>query len=61
MDHLWTPWRYAYVSTAEKASGCVFCDAVNAGDATLMLIEYPTPQMVATAVCGPTGNLPSVK
>jgi ATP adenylyltransferase len=32
MDYLWTPWRYAYVSTAEKASGCVFCDAVNADD-----------------------------
>jgi len=32
MDYLWTPWRYAYVSTAEKASGCVFCYAVNAGD-----------------------------
>jgi ATP adenylyltransferase len=32
MDYLWTPWRYAYVSTAERASGCVFCDAVNAGD-----------------------------
>ena len=32
MDYLWTPWRYAYVSTAEKATGCVFCDAVNAGD-----------------------------
>jgi ATP adenylyltransferase len=32
MDYLWTPWRYAYVSTAEKKSGCVFCDAVNAGD-----------------------------
>lgn len=32
MDYLWTPWRYAYVSTAEKATGCVFCDAVSAGD-----------------------------
>ncbi len=32
MDYLWTPWRYAYVSTAEKATGCVFCDAVKAGD-----------------------------
>jgi len=32
MDYLWTPWRYAYVSTAEKATGCVFCDAANAGD-----------------------------
>ena len=27
MDYLWTPWRYAYVSTTEKASGCIFCDA----------------------------------
>ncbi|HYG99498.1 MAG TPA: HIT domain-containing protein [Terriglobales bacterium] len=25
MDYLWTPWRYAYVSTADKAPGCVFC------------------------------------
>src|ERR1700733_15820118 len=32
MDYLWTPWRYAYVSAAEKATGCVFCDAVAAGD-----------------------------
>jgi ATP adenylyltransferase len=32
MDYLWTPWRYAYVSAAEKAVGCVFCDAAKAGD-----------------------------
>jgi ATP adenylyltransferase len=32
MDYLWTPWRYAYVTTAEKTSGCIFCDAPNAGD-----------------------------
>jgi ATP adenylyltransferase len=32
MDYLWTPWRYAYVTTAEKISGCVFCDALRAGD-----------------------------
>src|SRR3977135_2751330 len=32
MDYLWTPWRYAYVSTAEKSTGCVFCEAVKAGD-----------------------------
>jgi ATP adenylyltransferase len=40
MDYLWTPWRYAYVSTAEKASGCVFCDAVNAGDDEKVRIVY---------------------
>ena len=40
MDYLWTPWRYAYVSTAEKASTCVFCDAVNAGDDRKVLIVH---------------------
>lgn len=32
MDYLWTPWRYAYVTNAEKTSNCIFCDAANAGD-----------------------------
>src|ERR1700734_1230337 len=40
MDYLWTPWRYAYVSTAEKVSSCVFCDAVNAGDDKKVRIVY---------------------
>jgi ATP adenylyltransferase len=40
MDYLWTPWRYAYVSTAEKAVGCVFCEALNAGDDARVLIVY---------------------
>ena len=26
MDHLFTPWRYAYVSTADRATSCIFCD-----------------------------------
>jgi ATP adenylyltransferase len=25
MDYLWTPWRYAYITTADKAEGCIFC------------------------------------
>lgn len=32
MDYLWTPWRYAYVSGAEKTTGCAFCDAIKAND-----------------------------
>jgi len=40
MDYLWTPWRYAYVSTAEKTTACVFCDAVNAGDDRKVLIVH---------------------
>jgi ATP adenylyltransferase len=25
MDHLWSPWRYRYVSTASPGNACVFC------------------------------------
>jgi ATP adenylyltransferase len=27
MDHLWAPWRLAYVTDSAKLPGCVFCDA----------------------------------
>jgi len=30
MDYLWTPWRYAYVTNAEKATGCIFCQVLEA-------------------------------
>jgi ATP adenylyltransferase len=40
MDYLWTPWRYAYVSTAEKTVGCVFCDVAKAADDRQTLIVY---------------------
>lgn len=25
MDHLWSPWRYRYVSSASGENGCIFC------------------------------------
>src|SRR6476646_6970092 len=25
MDHLWSPWRYRYVSTAQPTAICIFC------------------------------------
>ena len=28
MDYVFTPWRYAYVSTADRTPGCVFCQAL---------------------------------
>jgi ATP adenylyltransferase len=26
MDRLWSPWRYSYVSQAQPANGCIFCE-----------------------------------
>jgi ATP adenylyltransferase len=40
MDYLWTPWRYAYVTGAEKTTGCIFCDAPKAGDDEKARIVY---------------------
>jgi ATP adenylyltransferase len=40
MDYLWTPWRYAYVSGGEKATGCVFCELVKQKDDEKALIAY---------------------
>jgi ATP adenylyltransferase len=25
MDHLWSPWRYRYVSTGSPSNACIFC------------------------------------
>jgi ATP adenylyltransferase len=33
MDHIFTPWRYAYVSTAERVTTCIFCDRAPARNA----------------------------
>jgi ATP adenylyltransferase len=38
MDFLWTPWRYRYVADASKDQGCIFCDALAAGDDAKTLI-----------------------
>jgi ATP adenylyltransferase len=32
MDYLWTPWRYAYITAAGTASGCIFCELPKVGD-----------------------------
>ncbi len=40
MDYLWTPWRYAYVTTAEGAQGCIFCKLPKLGDDKKAHIVY---------------------
>jgi ATP adenylyltransferase len=39
MDYLWTPWRYAYVSTADRAGGCVLCDSQKRNDREALIIH----------------------
>src|SRR2546423_7497398 len=40
MDYLWTPWRYAFISNADKTSGCIFCDLPALGDDARARIVY---------------------
>ena len=41
MDYLWTPWRYAYVTGADKPTGCIFCDVIHdRGDDQARKIVY---------------------
>jgi ATP adenylyltransferase len=40
MDHLWTPWRYQYISTLDKEGPCVFCAAAAAPDDREPLIVF---------------------
>ena len=40
MDYLWTPWRYAYVSSTGKASECIFCHLQAMGDDEKALIVH---------------------
>jgi len=39
MDHLWTPWRYAYVTGADQKAGCIFCDAPKESDQQARIVH----------------------
>lgn len=40
MDHIWSPWRYQYVTTAAQSGGCVFCEKAGATDDSEALIVH---------------------
>ena len=42
MDYLWTPWRYAYVSGAEPATACIFCEAPKESDEKARIVQRGT-------------------
>jgi len=39
MERLWSPWRHAYVTRAEPAGGCVFCDAPHRDDGRALVVD----------------------
>jgi ATP adenylyltransferase len=43
MEHLWSPWRLAYLTGAHSARGCVFCQALGDPEAdSLVVFRGPT-------------------
>lgn len=40
MDFLFTPWRYAYITTANDPGGCLFCGLLQAKDDEKSLIVH---------------------
>jgi ATP adenylyltransferase len=59
MDHLWTPWRYRYVSKADELHECVFC--VNAREQrdreNLILLRRPHCFVILNLYPYTTGHL----
>lgn len=39
MDHLWSPWRYRYVSKAQEPEGCVFCVKPHQEDRAALIVH----------------------
>jgi ATP adenylyltransferase len=39
MDHLWSPWRLAYITGAGQATGCVFCQAAETDEAAALILH----------------------
>jgi ATP adenylyltransferase len=40
MDFLFTPWRYAFVTSVDRAAGCLFCELSRAQDDEKNLIVH---------------------
>ena len=40
MDHIWSPWRYRYLSGARKSDDCIFCSIAAASEDRENLVIY---------------------
>lgn len=58
MDHLWAPWRLAYVTQSEQHAGCVFCAARHLPESdSLVLFEGSTCYIVLNRYPYSSGHL----
>jgi len=39
LDHLWSPWRLAYITGGASSGGCVFCAALNDVEAGRLIVH----------------------
>jgi len=39
MEHLWSPWRLAYITGGASPGGCVFCRALSDPDAASLIVH----------------------
>jgi ATP adenylyltransferase len=39
LEHLWSPWRLAYITGGASPEGCVFCAALNEPDADGLIVH----------------------
>jgi ATP adenylyltransferase len=42
MEHLWSPWRLAYITGHNPSAGCVFCSALGDADAGTLIVYRGT-------------------
>jgi ATP adenylyltransferase len=38
LDHLWSPWRLAYITGEARSKGCVFCEALTDPDGAALIV-----------------------
>jgi len=38
MEHLWSPWRLAYITGVSQSTGCVFCQALEMSEAEPLIL-----------------------
>ena len=43
MEFIWSPWRYQYVTSADKTPGCVFCRVLEEDDNEKNLVVHRAP------------------